>query len=48
MAYVLSGQQVGDHEMSEVLDTIPVLPVGWTDLAEVRQLGERWMRARNA
>jgi hypothetical protein len=48
VAYVLSGQRVGDHGISEVLDTIPVLPVGWTDLAEVRQLGQKWMRARSA
>ncbi len=48
MAYVLNGQRVGDHGMSEVLDTIPVLPVGWTDLAEVRKLGQKWMRARSA
>jgi hypothetical protein len=26
VAYVLSGQRVGDHGMSEVLDTVPVLP----------------------
>jgi hypothetical protein len=32
--------------MKEVLDTVPVLPVGWTDLAEIRQLGQRWMRTR--
>lgn len=43
VAYVLSGQRVGDHGMSEVLATLPVLPGGWTDLAEVRQLGQRWM-----
>jgi hypothetical protein len=48
VAYVLNGQRVGDHGMSEVLDTIPVLPVGWTDLTEVRQLGQKWMRARSA
>jgi hypothetical protein len=29
---VFSGQRVGDHVMTEVLDIIPVLPVGWTDL----------------
>ena len=47
VAYVLDGKQVGDHGMSEVLDTIPVLPSGWTDLAEIRLLGRRWLRARN-
>ena len=46
VAYVLSGQRLGDHGMSEVLGTIPVLPAGWTDLAEIRQLGQRWLRQR--
>ncbi|MGH3974995.1 MAG: hypothetical protein ACRDS9_16945 [Pseudonocardiaceae bacterium] len=44
IAYVLSGRQVGDHGMVEVLDTIPVSPSGWTDLAEVRLTGQRWLR----
>jgi hypothetical protein len=34
--------------MRDVLDTIPVLPAGWTDLAEVRQLGQKWIRVRRA
>ncbi len=38
VAYVLSGARVGDHGMTEVLDTLPVLPGGWTDLAEVRHV----------
>lgn len=46
MAYVLSGRR-DDHGTHDLLDTIPVLPAGWTDHAEVRQLGERWMRARS-
>jgi hypothetical protein len=48
VAYVLSGQRLGDHGMAEVLGTIPVLPAGWTDLAELRTLGQRWMRTGNA
>jgi hypothetical protein len=48
MAYVLSGRRLGDHGMTEVLGTIPVLPAGWSDLAELRTLGQRWMRARSA
>lgn len=43
-AYVLDGQRVGDHAMAGVLATIPVLPEGWTDLAEIRLLGQRWLR----
>jgi FtsP/CotA-like multicopper oxidase with cupredoxin domain len=46
VAYVLSGRR-DDHGMHDLLDTIPVLPQGWTDQAEVRQLGERWVRARS-
>jgi hypothetical protein len=46
VAYVLSGQQVGSHGMAEVLDTISVSPSGWTDLAEVRQAGQQWLRRR--
>lgn len=48
VAYVLSGQRLGDHGMAEVLGTIPVSPAGWTDLAELRTLGQRWIRARSA
>jgi len=46
VAYVLSGKKLGDHGMAEVLGTIPVSPAGWTDLAEVRALGRRWVRER--
>ncbi len=42
VAYVLGAQQVGDHGMVGVVDTIPVSPSGWTDLAEIRQVGQRW------
>lgn len=46
VAYVLSGQRVGDHGMANVLGTIPVVPTGWTDLAEIRGVGQRWVRER--
>jgi hypothetical protein len=46
VAYVLDGQRLGDHSRTGVLDTIPVVPTGWTDLAEIRQLGQRWVRQR--
>ncbi len=29
-----------------VLDTVPVSPSGWSDLAEIRALGQRWLRQR--
>jgi hypothetical protein len=48
VAYVLAGNRIGDHGMSEVLATIAVAPTGWTDLAEIRALGQRWLRTRSA
>jgi len=48
MASVLGAQQTDDHGMAGLLDTIPVSPPGWTDLAEVRLVGQRWLpRQRN-
>jgi hypothetical protein len=45
VAYVLHGHRIGDDTTTaEVLDTIPVAPTGWTDLAEIRLLGQRWLR----
>ena len=47
VAYVLHGQRIGDDTTAAgVLDTIPVAPTGWTDLAEIRMLGQRWLRQR--
>jgi hypothetical protein len=46
VAYVLDGRRVGDHGMADILGTIPVAPTGWTDLAEIRSLGQRWARGR--
>ncbi len=43
VAYVLGAQQMDDHGMAGVLDTIPVSPSGWTDLAEVCLVGQRWL-----
>jgi len=47
VAYVLAGQQLGNHSMADVLDTIPVPQKGWTDLAEIRALGKRWLRRQD-
>ncbi len=44
VAYVLSGKKVGDYGMSDAIGTIPVSPTGWTDVAEIRALGQRWLR----
>lgn len=46
MAYVLGGKRIGDLSMADVVDTIPVVPTGWTDLTEIRQLGQRWLRGQ--
>lgn len=42
VAYVLRGKRLGDHGMADALGTIPVLPQGWTDAAEIRAVGKRW------
>jgi hypothetical protein len=44
VAQVLAGQQVGSHGSASVLATVPVPPSGWADLAEIRQVGQRWLR----
>ena len=44
VAYVLAGRQMFSYQMADVLHTIPVAPAGWTDLAEVRRLGQAWLR----
>ncbi len=43
VAHVLVGQQMDNHGMAGVLETIPVAPSGWTDLAEIRLVGQRWL-----
>ena len=42
VAYVLGAQQIDGHRMAGVVNTIPVSPSGWTDLAEIRHVGQRW------
>jgi hypothetical protein len=42
VAYVLSGQRVGDHGTANIVGTIPVHPAGWTDPSEIRLLAQRW------
>jgi hypothetical protein len=46
VAHVLAGHQIGNLGMVDVLDAVPVSPSGWTDLAEIRTLGQRWLRHR--
>ena len=45
-AYVLKGNKVGGWSMEGLFGRIPVSPAGWADLAEVRLVGEKWVRAR--
>jgi len=44
VAHVLRDQQTERHGMTGVVASIAVSPSGWTDLAEVRQIGHRWLR----
>lgn len=48
-AYVLAGRRMSDFstEGPQVLGRIPVILEGWTDQAQIRALGERWVRAHN-
>jgi hypothetical protein len=46
VAYVLAGKRLDDHGMTDVLDTIPVPVTGWTNLTEIRTLGERLLCRR--
>lgn len=48
VAHVLCSQAMDDHGIAGVLDTIPVSPSGWTDLAEVRLIGRRWLRQQRS
>lgn len=46
VAYVFRGDQLDNHGKAGVLDTIAVSPAGWTDLREIRQVGQRWVQRR--
>ncbi len=50
VAYIFDGKQLDTYPDQplrvEILDTIPVLPKGWTDLAHVKRTGENWVKAR--
>lgn len=52
VAYVFSGRQMETYPDEplrvKVLATIEVSPQGWADLAEVRRVGQRWLRSRAA
>ena len=46
VALVFRGQQLDHHGTAGLLDTIAVPAPGWTDLGEVRQVGQRWLQRR--
>ncbi|MDQ3152146.1 MAG: hypothetical protein M3R63_10650 [Actinomycetota bacterium] len=46
VTFVFRGQQLDHHGTAGVLDTIAVPAAGWTDLGEVRQVGQRWWQRR--
>lgn len=49
VAYVFSGKQMETYPAEplrvKIKATIPVSSSGWTDLAEVRLVGEKWVRS---
>jgi hypothetical protein len=50
VAYILAGEQLNTYPDEAlrvtVLDTILVPSTGWTDIAQVRLVGENWIRAK--
>lgn len=50
VAYVFAGEQMTTYPDKPltvpVLATIPVPSSGWTDLAQIRFVGERWLRTK--
>lgn len=42
-ACALRGKKIGEWSTEGMIGRIPVLPAGWTDLSEVRLIGERWL-----
>ncbi|MGH3912520.1 MAG: hypothetical protein ACRDTC_03785 [Pseudonocardiaceae bacterium] len=47
VAHIFDGRQMFTHGTAGVLDTIPVPTSGWTDLAEIRLAGQRWLRQQH-
>lgn len=46
MAYVFADRKTGDSDDTHgTIDTIPVPKAGWTDIADVRLIANRWLRA---
>ena len=51
VAYIFDGKQLKTYPDEaprvKVLDTVPVVRKGWTDLTHVRMLGEAWLKANH-
>ncbi len=43
---IADGDKVGSWTMEGLLATIPVSAKGWVDLAQIRGIGEGWVRGR--
>ena len=52
VAYVFAGRQMEAYPDAPLvvpaLTTIPVSSSGWTDFAQIRVVGEQWLRTRAA
>ncbi len=50
VAYIFAGEQLSTYPDEAlrvtILDTIPVPSTGWTDIAQVRLVGENWIKAK--
>lgn len=45
-ACVLKGNKVGSWTTEGLIGAIPVSAKGWVDLAQIRVIGEQWVRAK--
>jgi hypothetical protein len=46
VAYIFKGKQMNAYPGKTALGTVPVSPTGWTDVADIRAAGERWLKQR--
>ncbi|MCA1676886.1 MAG: hypothetical protein LC799_33500, partial [Actinobacteria bacterium] len=44
VAYVFKGKQMDAYPHRAALGIVPVSPTGWTDVADIRAAGERWLK----
>lgn len=47
VAYVFADRHTGDSQDTHgTIDTIPVSKTGWSDIADVRLIADRWLRTK--